>query len=150
MTPQKTNPPRAGGDIIQATIGEHASQVAVGKDIHQQQVSGAAQITQADLDQVQALFDQLKQQIEKQAPPDKKDAALERVTELQQEIGAKKPDLSTMEYVKNWFGKNLPALLGGVTSLLINPILGKVVEAAGGLAADALRNHFGGQAGGKA
>ncbi len=143
MARKKANPPQAGGDIIQATIGDNASQVAVGKNIHQQQNSSSTKVTQADLQQLRALFDDFKQQIEQQAPLDKKAAALERVEELHQEITSQKPELSTFDYVKNWFGKNLPGLLGGVTSLIINPLVGKVVEAASGVAADAIRRRFG-------
>ncbi len=146
MARKKTPQPQAGGDIIQATIGDNASQVAVGKNIRQQQNSSSSEVTEADLQQLRALFDDLKQQIEQQAPPDKKDAALERVDELQQEIASKKPDLSTFDYVKHWFSKNLPGLLGGVTSLIVNPIVGKVVEAASGVAAEAIRKRFGGEA----
>ncbi len=145
MPPKKKTPPHVGGDVIQATIGSHASQVAVGKDIHQQQVHTTGPVTEADLKQFQALFDDLKKQIAEQAPPDKKDAALERVDEMQQELKSPKPQLSTLEYVRNWFGKNLPSLLGGVTSLIVNPIVGKLVETASGLAADALKKQFGGK-----
>jgi hypothetical protein len=143
---KKSSRRRTDGDVISATIGDNASQVAVGKDIHQQQLSGGSsiEVTEADLKQVSDLFAALKQQIEEQAPPDKKAAALERVDELQQEIASKKPDLTTFDYVKSWFGKNLPGLLGGVTSLIINPIVGKVVQAASGLAVDALKRRFGG------
>ncbi len=146
MARRKGALPQAGGDIIQATIGDNVSQVAVGKNIQQQQNSSSTQVTEADLRQLQALFDDFKQQIEQQAPPDKKTAALERVDELQQEITSQKPELSTFDYVKNWFGKNLPGLLGGVTSLIVNPLVGKVVEAVSGLAADAIRKRFGGAA----
>src|SRR5512146_2932315 len=107
MARKKTAQPQAG-DIIQATIGDNASQVAVGKNIRQQQNSTSSEVTEADLQQLRTLFDDLKQQIEQQAPPDKKDAALERVEELHQEITSKKPELSTFDYVKNWFSKNLP------------------------------------------
>ena len=143
MARKKASQPAAGGDIIQATIGANASQVAVGKNIRQQQNSSSAEITQADLQQLQALFADLKQQIEQQAPPDKKAAALERVDELQQEITSKKPELSTFDYVKSWFGKNIPTLLGSVTSLIVNPLVGKVVETASGLAAEAIKRRFG-------
>lgn len=143
MAKKKTTQPSAGGDIIQATIGDHASQVAVGKNIHQLQKSGAGEVTEADLQQLRGLFDDLKKQIEKEAPPDKKDAALERVDELQQEVTSKQPQPSTFEYIKNWFGKNIPGLLGSVTSLVVNPLVGKVVEAASSVAADAIRKQFG-------
>jgi hypothetical protein len=144
MASKKKPIPTTGGDVIQATIGDNASQVAVGKDIHQQQVSGSGKISETDLKQLEALFADFKKQIEQQAPPEKKAAALERVNELQQEITNGKPDLSTFAYVKSWFGKNLPNLLGGVTSLVVNPLVGKVVQAATGLAAAELKRRFGG------
>ena len=142
MPRKKGTNPTARGDSIQATIGDNASQVAVGKNIHQQQVNGSSAVTEADLQQVRALFADFKKQIELQAPPDKKAAALERVDELQQEVLSKKPELSTFDYVKKWFSKNLPGLLGGITSLVVNPIIGKVVEAGAGLAVNALKQHF--------
>jgi hypothetical protein len=143
MVQKKETQPKAGGDIIQATIGDNASQVAVGKNIRQQDHSSAVEVSEADLQQVKLLFDELKQQIEQQAPPEKKAAALERVDELQQEIASKKPDPTTFGYVKNWFGKNLPALLGSVTALVVNPLVGKVVEAASTVAAEAIKRQFG-------
>jgi hypothetical protein len=143
MAQKKETQPKAGGDIIQATIGDNASQVAVGKNIRQQDHSSAIEVSEADLQQVKLLFDELKQQIEQQAPPEKKAAALERVDELQQEIASKKPDPTTFGYVKNWFGKNLPTLLGSVTALVVNPLVGKVVEAASTVAAEAIKRQFG-------
>lgn len=145
MARKKPVQPTAGGDIINATIGDHASQVAVGKNIRQLQKSGAGEITEADLEELRGLFDELKKQVAAQAPPDKKDAALERVDELQQEVTSQKPQPSTFEYVKNWFGKNIPGLLGSVTSLVVHPLVGKVVEAASSVAADAIRRQFGGK-----
>ena len=143
MARKKSTQPTAGGDIITGTIGDHASQVAVGKNIRQLQKSGSAEITEADLEELRGLFDELKKQVAEQAPPDKKDAALERVEELQQEVTSDKPQPSTFEYVKNWFGKNIPGLLGSVTSLVVHPLVGKVVEAASSVAADAIRRQFG-------
>jgi hypothetical protein len=117
--------------------------VAVGKNINQvQQVGSGNQVTEADLKQVQQLFAELKQQIELSAPPEKKDAALERVTELHEEITSQKPALSTFEYLRIWFLKNVPSLAGAVASVVLNPIVGKVVEAAGTIAANQLKNLF--------
>ena len=56
---------------------------------------------------------------------------------------AKEPDVSTMEYVKRWFTKNIPRLAGAVTSVVVNPIVGKIVEAAGEGLADEYRRRFG-------
>jgi len=137
MTTKKQTQPKAGGDYINITVGDNASYLALGKDVHQQ-----INVSAADLEEVARLFDELKRQIEQQAPPDKKAAALERVDELQQEVTSKKPDPATFSYVWSWFGKNLPTLLGSVTALLVNPLVGKVVEAASTMASDAIKAQF--------
>ena len=133
------------GDVINADItGPTSGQIAVGKGITQTQIKGQpAAVTEAELIELRKLLSDLKARIEVEAPPEKKDAALERARELEEAVTAKKPDLTTMEYVKQWFGKNLPTIAGAVTGIVINPIVGKVVEAAGeGLAAQ-FRARFG-------
>jgi len=135
-----------GGDVINANIsGQVSGQVGVGKDITQTQAIGAEppKITETELAELRKILADLKAQVEAEAPPDKRDGALERVEELGKAVTAKEPDLTTMEYVKKWFGNNLPTLAGAVTGVVINPIVGKVVEAAGqGLAAE-FRRRFG-------
>ncbi len=44
---------------------------------------------------------------------------------------AKEPDISTMEYVKKWFVRHVPALAGAATSIFVDPIVGKLVAAGG-------------------
>ncbi len=135
-----------GGDVINANIsGQVSGQVGVGKDITQTQAIGAEppKITETESAELRKILADLKAQVEAEAPPDKRDGALERVEELGKAVTAKEPDLTTMEYVKKWFGNNLPTLAGAVTGVVINPIVGKVVEAAGqGLAAE-FRRRFG-------
>ncbi len=132
-------------DVIKVTItGDVSGQVAVGKDIVQRQTAGARpQVTEADIAAIRQMLDDLRAQVAAQAPDDKKDAALERVDELEEAITAEEPDLTTMEYVKKWFAKHLPQLAGAVTSVVVNPIVGKVVEAAGEVAANEFRRRFG-------
>jgi hypothetical protein len=132
------------GDSIRITIGDNAQNVAAGKDIDQVISSESReQVTEADLTAVRELFAELKRIIESQASPDLKDSAAERVEELEETVTSTEPDLTTMEYVKKWFVKNLPKLSGAVTSVLVNPIVGKVVEAAGEIAAGELKRRFG-------
>jgi hypothetical protein len=143
MPAKKVPQPKVNGDYIVANIGANAHQVAVGKDIHQvEQIGSGNQISPQDLQEVQQLFAGLKQHIAQNAPADKKDAALERVGELQEEVTSRKPSASTFEYLGSWFVKNVPSLAGAVTSVVINPIVGKVVEAAGTIAADQLKRYF--------
>lgn len=122
----------------QVAVGQHLTQT-----IHNQNIGKTQpEVTKSDLAQLQQIIDSLKTQIEAQAPPEKKDAAIERVEELKEAVTATEPDLSTMEYVKNWFVKKLPALAGSVTSVIIHPIVGKLVTAAGDTLADDFRRRF--------
>lgn len=137
---------RKPGDVIHGTIsGTVSGQVAIGKDITQTQVTGATrpEVTPADLDALRKMLADLRAQVEAAAPPAQKHAAQERVDELAAAITAEKPDLTTMEYVKQWFVKNLPSLAGAVTGVVINPIVGKLVQAAGDALAEEFRRRFG-------
>ena len=135
------------GDEIRATIsGDVSGQVAVGKGIIQTQVTAEArpEVTEEDLAALRQMLAELKEKVAAEAPPEKKEAALERVQELEEAVTAEKPDLTTMEYVKQWFVKNLPGLAGAVTGVVVNPIVGKLVEAEGDALAAEFRRRFGG------
>ena len=130
---------------IRASItGDVSGQVAVGQNINQSRSEIQRPVTSDEVQQLRQMLDQLKKRVDAEAPAEKKQAALERVDELEQAMTEKKPDLSTMEYVKNWFGKNVPGLAGAVVSVVVHPIVGKLVEAAGGLLTADFRKRFGG------
>ncbi len=138
---------RLDGVISANLSGPVSGQVAIGTGITQTQMIGVArpEVTWADLVVLQRALVDLKAQVEAAAPPDSKNAALSRVAELEEAITASEPDLTTMEYIKHWFTRNLPELAGAVTSIVVHPIVGKLVEAAGdGLAAE-FRRRFGGE-----
>jgi hypothetical protein len=137
---------KPSGDVIRATIsGDISGQVAVGKGITQIQTIGAVrpEVTKADLAELRQILADLKAKVAAKAPPERKDAALERVKELEEAVTAGEPDLPTMEYVKRWFVKNLPDLAGAVTSVVVHPIVGKLVETAGDALATEFRRRFG-------
>jgi serine/threonine protein kinase len=92
---------------------------------------------------VRELLDSLKAQVELQAPPEKKSAALERVGELSDALTATPPDLDTMAYVKSWFGKTLPALAEAVTAVIVHPSVGQLMAAAGEGTMAEFRRRFG-------
>lgn len=125
--------------------GDVSGQVAVGNHINQTQSIHAAvpNLTEGEFQTLSELFESLKQQVSSEAPVEKKEPALERVVELEEAITAKEPDISTMEYVKNWFIRNVPQLAGAVTGLVVNPIVGKLVEAAGETIAHEFKRRFG-------
>jgi hypothetical protein len=132
-------------EVFNVTVsGPVSGQVAIGNGINQTNMQGVAkpEVTQADLDELHRMLVELKTQLKSEAAPDQQAAALERMDELEEAVTAEKPDLTTMEYVKRWFVKHVPELAGAVTSVIIHPIVGKLVEAAGdGLAAE-FRRRF--------
>lgn len=136
---------QSSGDHIAATItGTVSGQVAVGKDIAQtQQVGTAPPPTDAELEELHRAFAALKEEIAAQVPPESQGAALERIVELEEAVNAPEPDLSTMEYARRWFAKNLPRLAGAVSAVVVHPVVGKIVEAAGEAVATEFRHRFG-------
>jgi phage gp29-like protein len=135
------------GQDFNVTIGGSVpGQVAIGNDINQRYVriqNDVPTVTESDLSALRQAVEDVKAQIVAEVPPDQQAAALERVDELQEAVVAKEPDLTTLQYVRKWFGKNLPTLAGSITGLIIHPVVGKIVEAAGELAASQFRALFG-------
>lgn len=136
-----------GGSTFHIDLGDKAQNVVIGDNISNvhQAISQPpqVQVTETDLAAIRNLFKELKNQVAAQAPPDKKNSALERVEELQEAITAEEPDLETMVYIKKWFSKNTPPLARAVTGVLNNPMVGRVVEARGGPTAAELKRRFG-------
>lgn len=128
------------GDSITGTVhGQVSGQVAVGKDITQtQNIGAAAELTEEEWGELGRLFADLRAQVAAQAPPDQQQAAAERAAELEEALTAEEPDLTTVHYVKSWFAKKLPTLAGLVTAVLVNPIVGKLVQVAGDAAVEEL------------
>ena len=136
------------GDRIDVEIrGSVAGQVAAGRGIKQQYVrnQGPAAVTEADLTELTRLVGEVKAKVAAETPPEQREAALGRIDELHEAVAAKEPDLTTMQYVRSWFAKNLPKLVGTVTGLIVHPLVGRIVEAAGDLAAAEFRERLGGE-----
>ena len=132
---------QSAGDRINAVVtGQVQGAVAVGKDITQHQDVGSMQvtITDAEREELGALFAQLRGDISAIVPESERRAALERVDELEQAVVADHPDLTTVQYVKQWFARKLPAAAGLITSVLVHPLVGRIVERAGDKLADSI------------
>jgi hypothetical protein len=111
----------------------------VGKNIAQTQRVGArADLSDDEQAELARLFADLRSQVAAQAPPDQQQAAVERAQELEEALTADEPDLTTVQYVKSWFLKKLPSLVGLVTGVLVNPLVGKLVQCAGDSAVEQL------------
>jgi hypothetical protein len=135
-----------GKDDRKIDIRDVSGQVAIGDNNIQSQTIETKNVTvsEAELKALQKMFESVKNQIAEKAPEEKQEKALEMVSELEEAVKTDKPDLTTMEYVKNWFEKNLPQLAGAVTSLVVNPIVGKLVQVAGDTIAQEFKRRFGG------
>lgn len=134
----------AGG--IHANIsGGVSGQVAVGGHNVQNQTIGAtpaAAVTADERAELKRLLAELAQRVAAEAPAESKDAAAGKVTELEEALAGDEPDLTTMEYVRNWFGRHVPVLAGVVASVVVHPIVGKLVAAAGDTVAAEFRRRF--------
>lgn len=122
------------GDHISGTVtGDVSGQVAIGKDISQTTISGPAteRLSPAELAELQQAFTELRAQVVARAPEESKGPAMGRLDELEEAVTAEEPDVNTIEYVKRWFAKHVPTIAGSVVGVLVNPIVGKLVQAAG-------------------
>ncbi len=130
----------AGGDHIAANIGGNVSgQFAVGKNIAQTHHRGeGGQLSGEERAELEQLFAAVRSRIAAEVPEAQRSSAAERVDELEEALTAGEPDLGTVEYVKRWFLKRLPHLAGLVTAILVNPIVGKLVQSAGDAAVSEL------------
>jgi hypothetical protein len=122
------------GDQITGTVtGDVSGQVAIGKGISQTRTSGSVteRISEAELAELQHAFAELRVQVAAGAPEEAREPALGRLDELEEAVTAEEPDVTTMEYVRRWFVKHVPGIAGSVVGLLVNPIVGKLVQVAG-------------------
>lgn len=138
-----SDPEKPGRSYTAHISGGVSGQFAQGDGNVQTQVHGAPKAADpADLDELRRMLDELRAQVEAAAPPEKRAEAVQQVEEIGKAIESPDPaDLpDRLGGVKSWFKRNLPALAGAVVSVIVNPIVGKVVEAAGtGLAAEVQR-----------
>jgi len=129
------------GDVITGVISDvKNSTAAIGKDITQTNI--AAPPTAEELRELTAAFTTLRGQIERDAPADVRDEAVRQADALKEATLGSKPDVSLMAQARNWFLKHAPGLFGAVTTVIVNPIVGKVVQAAGDAVAAEYRKHF--------
>ncbi|MGI9022040.1 MAG: hypothetical protein ACR2HV_02170 [Acidimicrobiales bacterium] len=123
---------------IQGSVGGDVSgQVAIGQDIRQSSVSAGPALSSAERDEVHQLFAALRVQMAAAVPPEAQAGATERLEELEEALLADEPDLTTVQYVRRWFARHLPRLAGMVTGVLVHPLVGRLVQAAGESIADA-------------
>lgn len=136
-----------GGRRVDARVeihGDQSGQFAIGNDIWQQQITGEPP-TAEELQALREQFQALQRQVAESAPPELREEAEAKVAELESAVVSEEPDLTTMEYVRNWFVRRLPSLAGTVTGVIVHPVVGKLVGAAGDALVAEFKRRFGTQ-----
>ena len=96
-------------------------------------------LTPQETAELRSVFGDLRTIGAEQAQPEQRDEALAQAEELERAVVAEQPDPGRIRKVLGWFRDNAPQLAGAVVSVVINPLVGKVVEGAGQAIADQFR-----------
>jgi len=137
---------RPTGGTYTTTIGGsvESSQIATGTAITQTMTLVPAEVIgEAGVAQLRQALAELRRQVAADAPEEKQAEANQLVDEFEAAVTDGAPDLSTMEYVRNWFARNLPKIAGTVTEIIVHPLVGRLVEAAGDVLVGEFRQRFG-------
>ena len=135
---------KAGGDVIVATVGAGAHNVAVGKDITQQIDSPP---TPTELHALEQQFARLASLLEQSnidpRTAGRAEAQLETLqAELSKTEPGEAPSGSTIQRVGDWLLDNVPELTQAITELFGLPAVGKILSKAGDAAVDWWRERF--------
>ena len=136
------------GTKIEGHIGNvgPGGQAAIGTGIRQTISHAPAQLGPAERKAIEEMLAALKSQVERaEMPLGKKEAGKEFVAQLDAELTKREgtPDGSMIKVAGEWLLKNVPEVAGTLTSLFASPIIGKVVEASGEIAAQWVKDRFG-------
>ena len=135
--------PTPNSVVINAKVENVTGTTAIGTQINQKvteiKFSGLPPNEQAEISKAFADF---RAEVEREAPPAVKDEAVRQATEIERAAAAPTPDLGAIATARRWFLDHAPTLFGAVTAVLANPILGKVVQAAGDAVADEFKRRF--------
>jgi hypothetical protein len=132
-----TDAGESAGGKFNIKLGDvHGGQVVVGDYAHVTQNVGLSPKETAELKEV---FGDLRTEVAEKAPPDKREAALSEAKELERAIVTADPKPDRVRQALAWFRDNAPELAGAVAGIVVNPLVGKVVEKAGKAIADQFR-----------
>jgi hypothetical protein len=94
-------------------------------------VSQHVGLSPAEVDELRGTFDALKRDVAASVPPEQRDEALAQAAEVEAAVVAAEPDPSRFKRALAWFREHAPQIAGSVASIVVTPIVGKVVETAG-------------------
>jgi hypothetical protein len=113
------------------------SQVVVGD---YNTVSQKVGLSPDEVERLRGAFAGMRATVEAQAPAERRAEALAQAAELERAVVAEEPDPGRVRTALRWFRDNLPELAGAVTTVLVNPLVGKVVTSAGEAVAGQFRD----------
>jgi hypothetical protein len=117
------------GDVIE-------SQVVIGD---YNEVSQKIGLSPEETNELRGVFDDLRSAVA-EAPPDQREKALAEANAVEAAIVTDRPRPQRVRQALVWFRDNAPQLAGAVAGVLINPLVGKVVEGASEAIADQFRD----------
>jgi hypothetical protein len=85
---------------------------------------------------LRGVFESFRSSVAQEAPPERRDEAVAQAEELERAVVSERPDAGRVRRVLRWFRENAPQLAGTVVSVVVNPLVGKLVEGAGEAIAD--------------
>jgi hypothetical protein len=112
------------------------SQIVTGDYNHVAQTVGLAP---DDVAALRAVFDDLRTNVAASVEPGRQEEALAQVGELEGSLIAREPDPGRVRTALRWFKEHAPQVTGAVASVVIHPLVGKVVEGAGDAVAKRVR-----------
>ena len=118
------------------SMGDVSGQVVIGD---YNTVAQRVGLTPQETDELKSLFAETRTKVEAEAPPEQRQQALDQTEELERAVLAEQPDPGRIQTILGWFKKNAPQAAGAIVSVVINPLVGKVVEAAGEAIAERFR-----------
>jgi hypothetical protein len=133
-----TSPEENTSGKFNIKIGDlHQSQAVVGDYATVTQNVG---LTPKETAELRGVFDDLRSKVTERVPADKREGALDEAKELEAAIVTDKPRPDRVRKALAWFRDNAPELAGAVVGIVVNPLVGKVVEKAGKGIADQFRD----------
>jgi hypothetical protein len=127
----------ASGGKFNVSFGDVAQSQIVMGDYNT--VSQKVGLTPRETAELRSVFGDLRSAVAEGARPDQREEALDQAAELERALVAEHPDPERTRTVLGWFRTNAPQLVGAVVSVVVNPLVGKVVEGAGKAIADQFR-----------
>ena len=98
-------------------------------------VSQRVGLSAAETAELRQVFEDLRAAVTAAVPSEQREQALTEAAEVEAAVIADQPDPSRARRALKWFRDNAPQLAGAVVGVLVNPLVGRVVEAAGDLVA---------------